>query len=98
MLILGSDPNLKNPKSLQWNVDIQRALTNQLTLDVAYVGTHGYDEIDSVDLNEPQSAPGGIWHRSVGAVAATCHRTTATAMIGPAAPTYKTNCARGYCR
>ena len=57
-----SDPNFKDPKSIQWNVDIQRALTNNLTLDVAYVGTHGYDETHSVDLNEP--ALGSGWDPS----------------------------------
>ena len=46
-----TDPNFKKPKSLQWNVDIQRAITNRLTLDVAYVGNHGYDETHSIDLN-----------------------------------------------
>ena len=53
-----SSPNLKNPRSLQWNLDIQRALTNNLALDVAYVGTHGYNEIHSVDLNEPALGTG----------------------------------------
>ena len=56
------DPNFKDPKSVQWNVDLQRALTNSLTLDVAYVGVHGYDETRSVDLNE---APLGVgWDNS----------------------------------
>lgn len=45
------DPNLKQPKSVQWNLDVQRAITNSLTLDVAYVGDHGYDETHSIDLN-----------------------------------------------
>jgi Carboxypeptidase regulatory-like domain len=45
------DPNFKYPKSLQWNMDVQRALTNNLTLDVAYVGNHGFDETLSRDLN-----------------------------------------------
>jgi hypothetical protein len=45
------DPNFKRAKSLQWNLDIQRAITNRLTLDVAYVGNHGYDETHTVDLN-----------------------------------------------
>ena len=57
--MLVSDHNFKNPKSIQWNVDIQRAITNNLTLDVAYVGVHGYDETHSVDLNEP--AVGAGW-------------------------------------
>jgi hypothetical protein len=46
-----TDPNFKYSKSVQWNVDVQRALTNKLTLDVAYVGNHGYDEVLSRDLN-----------------------------------------------
>ena len=46
-----TDPNFKKPKSLQWTLDLQRALTNRLTLDVAYVGNHGYDETRSIDLN-----------------------------------------------
>ena len=56
--MLVTNPNLKNPKSLQWNLDLQRAITNNLTLDVAYVGVHGYDEIHSVDLNEPAFGTG----------------------------------------
>jgi len=31
-------------KSVQWNLSIQRAITTGLTADIAYVGTHGYDE------------------------------------------------------
>jgi TonB dependent receptor len=45
------DPNFKRPKSLQWNVDIEQALTRSMALDVAYVGNHGYDETYSQDLN-----------------------------------------------
>jgi hypothetical protein len=56
--MLPVDPNFKNPKSLQWNLDIQRALTSNLTLDVAYVGTHGYDEVHTIDLNQPPNGTG----------------------------------------
>lgn len=56
--MLTVDPNFKYPKSVQWNVDVQRAITNSLTLDVAYVGVHGYDETHSVDLNEPALGSG----------------------------------------
>jgi hypothetical protein len=45
------DPNFRETKSINWNVDIQRAITSRLTLDVAYVGNHGYDETRSIDLN-----------------------------------------------
>ena len=59
--MLVTDPNLKNPRSIQWNLDLQRAITNNLTLDVAYVGVHGCDEIHTIDLNEP--ALGSGWDR-----------------------------------
>ncbi len=45
------DPHYKRPKTIQWNVDIQRAINNRLTVDIAYVGNHGYDEARNIDLN-----------------------------------------------
>lgn len=50
------DPNFKRPKSLQWNVDIQQSVTSRMTIDIAYVGNHGYDETYSQDIN---AAPPG---------------------------------------
>jgi hypothetical protein len=47
------DPNYKRPKAVEWNLDIQRAITRSMTIDVAYVGNHGYDEFGQVDLNAP---------------------------------------------
>jgi len=52
------DPNFLDPYSIQWNLDIQRAITNKLTLDVAYVGNHGADEMAQVDLNQPPLGTG----------------------------------------
>ena len=36
-----TDPNLKNAYVLSWSLQLQRVLTNTLTLDVGYVGNHG---------------------------------------------------------
>jgi hypothetical protein len=47
------DLNLRNPYSGNWNFDLQRAITNNLTVDVAYVGNHGYNEIANVNSNSP---------------------------------------------
>jgi hypothetical protein len=55
---IGANPNFRQPFSAQWNVDIQRAITNALTLDVAYVGNHGYREEVNVDLNQPALGTG----------------------------------------
>ena len=52
------DPNFLDPYSVQWNLDIQRALTDKLTLDVAYVGNHGANEQAQIDLNQPPLGTG----------------------------------------
>ncbi len=46
------------PKSVQWNVDVQRAIAGNLSADLAYVGTHGYDEEFMWDLNQPAMGTG----------------------------------------
>jgi len=45
--------NFHSPYTAEWNVDVQRAITNSLTVDVAYVGNHGFDEPSRIDLNQP---------------------------------------------
>ena len=52
------DPNFLDPYSMQWNLDIQRAITNKLTMDVAYVGNHGANEQSEIDLNQPPVGTG----------------------------------------
>ena len=39
-----------------WNLSVQHAFTNSLSLNVAYVGTHGSNLRGTTDLNQP--APG----------------------------------------
>jgi hypothetical protein len=48
----GIDPNFRPPQNYNWNLDVQKALTNSLTLDVAYVGTHAEGLIGTIDLNQ----------------------------------------------
>jgi TonB dependent receptor len=52
------DPNFRQPYSAQWNLDIQRAITNNLTLDLAYVGVHGVHEATWTDINQPPVGAG----------------------------------------
>ena len=52
------DPHLKTPRAAEWNLDVQRAITSKLTIDVAYVGDHGYDLETMVDLNQPALGTG----------------------------------------
>jgi hypothetical protein len=50
--------NFLQPGAAEWNVDIQRAITNHLTIDVAYVGTHGFHEASLADINQPAIGAG----------------------------------------
>lgn len=52
------NPNFKQPYSIQWNLDIQRAITNNLTVDAAYIGVHGGNEATWTDINQPAIGAG----------------------------------------
>ena len=52
--------NFRQPGAAEWNLDIQRVITNNLTIDVAYVGTHGFHEASLEDVNQP--AIGAGWN------------------------------------
>jgi hypothetical protein len=54
----GVDPNFLSAYTAVWNVDIQRAITNNVTIDVAYVGNHGFNEETIVDRNQPKLGAG----------------------------------------
>jgi hypothetical protein len=52
------DPNFREPGAIEWNVDVQRAITNNLTVAVAYVGNRGFNEQSEVDVNQPPLGSG----------------------------------------
>jgi len=52
------DPNLKYPYAVNWNVGIQHAFTNNLSLDLSYVGNHGDRLTGRRDLNQIDPATG----------------------------------------
>jgi hypothetical protein len=45
--------NFRLAHAAEWSLDIERALTNGLSIDVAYVGNHGFNEMYTADLNQP---------------------------------------------
>ena len=50
---LGSvNPHLAKPYMGTWNVGVQHAFNNNLSLDVSYVGNHGDNLFGSMDLNQ----------------------------------------------
>jgi len=47
------DPNLRTPYISTWTLTIQRAITNNLSLEVAYVGNHGTKLVGFSNINQP---------------------------------------------
>ena len=47
------DPHFRNPASNNWNFGIQRELTNNLTLDVTYLGSQAHHVFRTIDGNSP---------------------------------------------
>jgi len=49
----GGDPNLHNFTYWFWNLGVQHAFTNNISLDVSYVGSRSYNTINTLNLNQP---------------------------------------------
>jgi len=50
--IMAVDPNLKLPYVLNYNLSIQHQFGSNLSLQVAYVGNHGYRLLNFADINQ----------------------------------------------
>ena len=57
-VVLGVDRNLRTPYVSTWNIGIQRALTTNLSAEVAYVGNHATKLLGVTDLNQPRLVSG----------------------------------------
>jgi len=47
------DPNLRTPYITSWTLDVERQITNNLSLEVGYVGTHGTKLLGFRNINQP---------------------------------------------
>ena len=54
----GVASNYRAPYTVEWNLDVQEAITNNLTADVAYVGNQAAGEGHITDLNQPPIGTG----------------------------------------
>jgi carboxypeptidase family protein len=57
--ILGVDPNLTTPYVYNWTLNVQHAVTNDLSFEIAYVGNHGSNLMGTRDIN--QVTPAGTF-------------------------------------
>jgi hypothetical protein len=55
-------PDIQTPAALAWTLRIEQQIAPQTSLTIGYVGSHGYHQILSEDLNEPASVvqPGNV--------------------------------------
>jgi len=56
--IMGITQNFKTPYVYNWNVNVQYALNNKITLETAYVGNHGSKLLGIRDINQPTVGAG----------------------------------------
>jgi len=63
--VIALDQNLRIPFTAEWNTDVQHAITNNLTIDVAYVGNHAFNMYSRNDANQP--AFGFGWNNPIAA-------------------------------
>ena len=50
--------NLRTPYVETWNIDIQHSFTNNLSMDLAYLGNHGVKIFGTRDINTPATGAG----------------------------------------
>ncbi|MBZ5661329.1 MAG: TonB-dependent receptor [Acidobacteriia bacterium] len=73
--ILAVNPNLRSPYVAAWNLSLQHSFTNDLSLEVAYIGNHGTKLVGIDDINAP--ALGSGWSSTTGSGATlACHAGT----------------------
>jgi hypothetical protein len=56
--VLMVDPNLRTPYVTDFSIGIQRAITNNISVDIGFVGNHGTKFIGVLDINQPPLGAG----------------------------------------
>jgi hypothetical protein len=87
------DHNLRTPYVTTWTLGIQHALTNNLSMDIAYVGNHGTKLNGIRDINQP---PVGAGYPGAGLLGGTPLSEIAwcaanNVLTSPSIPTYQGN-------
>jgi hypothetical protein len=56
--VMGVNPNLRTPYVYEYSLDIQRAISHTISLEIGYVGNTGRKFISALDINQPQLVGG----------------------------------------
>jgi hypothetical protein len=60
--VFGFSPNLKLPRSYQWNVAVEKSFAGQQAVSVTYVGQAGRDQLRNSAIEQPNSNFSGIFY------------------------------------
>jgi hypothetical protein len=63
-IIFGIDPKITTPYVVSWSLNVQHALTTNVSVEVGYVGNRGYNLTGVHDINQPTVGAG--WAANVG--------------------------------
>jgi len=85
--------NLRVPYAETWSLDIQRSITPNLSLDLAYLGNHGVDMYGTRDINTPPTGAGWGNPAVAGTPAQMCVASATDVTMGM--PTPYDNCSPG---
>ncbi len=91
--ILTVDPNFKRPYAGEWNLSLQHAFSNNVSLQLAYVGSRGIDLMGLNDINAP--AFGSGWATPAGASCTPLSAAAIATTVGAASsitPSVNTTC------
>jgi hypothetical protein len=87
------DPNFKRPYAGEWNLSLQHAFSNNVSLQLAYVGSRGIDLMGLNDINAP--AFGSGWATPAGASCTPLSAALMATTVGAASsttPSVNTTC------
>jgi hypothetical protein len=56
--IMGINRNLRTPFVANWTLSLQHAFNESLAMEIAYVGNHGFDLVNILDLNQAPAGSG----------------------------------------
>ena len=64
----GGNPNLKQFPMASWNLDVEHAFTNNLSLYVGYAGSRIWNYLNTLNINQPYAGISGTTNATVGGV------------------------------
>ena len=86
--VIAATRNLRTPYVENYTLDVQHAITHNLSIDVGYVGNHGTKLLSALDVNQPSCSTPGITPCATGSVGPGWDTTAVTNCLNSAGTGY----------